>query len=159
MVRDDTSSVITVRTDASSKTSDLSQAKLNQLANARVRSLEVRRAKAKAKLEGKLAHLQSMLGPDLRPDTVERVAKEMISQEEMHFKEVMRLRDKHANSLQQLNDTIATCKDELRMLRKTVTASPNHTQLGQIPLKGASRKAGASETSSQVSLGSSVRRG
>ena len=71
-----------------SKTKVLSQAKLDQLAEARARSLEVRRRNALAKVEGKVNHLRSMLGPDLKPDTVSRIAKEMIAVEERHEQEV-----------------------------------------------------------------------
>lgn len=74
----DSSSVVTVNMN-SSKSKPLSEAKQNQLALARARSLEVRRRNALAKVEGKVNHLRSMLGSDLKPDTVSRIAKEMIA--------------------------------------------------------------------------------
>ena len=64
------------------------------MALARARSLEVRRRNALAKVEGKVNHLRSMLGSDLKPDTVSRIAKEMIAVEEQHEQEVERLREK-----------------------------------------------------------------
>ena len=53
MHRDDASAV-TVRLDSVTESKPLSQKKLDQLARARVKSLEVRRRAQKAKLEGKL---------------------------------------------------------------------------------------------------------
>eukprot|EP00966_Prymnesium_polylepis_P326152 7382076-Prymnesium_polylepis.1 len=139
MVRDD-SSVITIGTTASSASNSkqLSQAKLDQLARARAKSLEVRRRQMKAKLEGKLNQLRSMLGSDLRHDTVERVAKEMINQEERHAQEVVRLREKHTSAMQELADSLTGCKDELRSLRKSLPSNVTHTTLKEMTRKPAS---------------------
>ena len=93
MPRDDASAV-TVRLDSVTESKPLSQKKLDQLARARVKSLEVRRRTQKAKLEGKLNAIRSMLGSDMRADTIERVAKEMVAREEKHSAEVARLREK-----------------------------------------------------------------
>jgi hypothetical protein len=153
MVRDD-SSVITIGTSASSASNNkqLSQAKLDQLARARAKSLEVRRRAQKAKLEGKLSQLRSMLGTDiLRPDTVERVAKEMIAQEERHANEVVRLREKHTTAMQELADSVTGCKDELRSLRKALPSNGTHTTLKEMTRKP------ASEASSLVSRSTRVK--
>ena len=123
-------------------TKSLSQAKLDQLAQARVKSLEVRRRAQKAKLEGKLSHLRSMLGSDMRPDTVERVAKEMIAADDRHAAEVARLREKQVETTREINDTLVTLKDEMRSLRKTFRGS---TPLGS--LSGSVRKGVSSEVS------------
>ena len=154
------SSVVTVNTEASGPKSSkvLSQAKLDQLAQARVRSLEVRRQKQKAKLEGKLNHLRSMLGADLRPDTVQRVAKEMIALEERHEHEVERLREKHTAATQELSETISGCKDELRSIRKTLASHTlGHTTLKHVTMPKAITPKDASQVSSYVSHTSSRR--
>ena len=93
MPQDDASA--TVRFDsAASGSNSLSQKKLDQPAQARIKSLEVSQRSQKAKLEGKLNAIRSMLGSDMRVDTVERVAKEMVAREEKDFFEVARLRNK-----------------------------------------------------------------
>ena len=150
MPRDD-SSVITIgaTTASSSKPKTLSRAKLEQLERARAKSLESRRKAQKAKLEGKLNHLRSMLGSDLRPDTVERVAKEMMAQEERHQNEIARLREKHVLASQELSESLTGCKDELRSLRKSLAPS-SHAQ-HTTTLKEIARKPPASTVSSAVS--------
>ena len=152
MVRDD-SSVITIGTRASSASNNkqLSQAKLDQLARARAKSLEVRRRAQKAKLEGKLSQLRSMLGTDLRPDTVERVAKEMIAQEERHANEVVRLREKHTAAMKELADSLNGCKDEMRSLRKSLPSNGLHMTLKEMT------RTPASEASSLVSRSTRVK--
>ena len=106
----------------------------------------------KAKLEGKLNQLRSMLGSDLRHDTVERVAKEMIHQEERHAQEVVRLREKHTSAMQELADSLTGCKDELRSLRKSLPSNGTHTTT----LKEMTRRP-ASEASSLVSRATRVK--
>ena len=122
----DSSSVVTVNMN-SSKSKPLSEAKQNQLALARARSLEVRRRNALAKVEGKVNHLRSMLGSDLKPDTVSRIAKEMIAVEERHEQEVERLREKHTDATKELTETLAGCKEELRSIRKTLASQTHHS--------------------------------
>ena len=45
-----------------------------------------------------------MLGSDLKPDTVSRIAKEMIAVEERHEQEVERLREKHTDATKELTN-------------------------------------------------------
>ena len=112
MPRDDEISVVTLSSEPTTKTvSTLSQAKLDQLAKARAKSLEVRRRAQANKLQAKLNHLRYMLGSDMLPDTVERVAKELMNQEE-------RLRQKQNALTEKLSETITGFKDELHKLRK-----------------------------------------
>ena len=152
----DGSSTVTVNMDGSSKIKVLSQAKLDQLAEARARSLEVRRRNALAKVEGKVNHLRSMLGPDLKPDTVSRIAKEMIAVEERHEQEVERLRVKHTDATKELTETLAGCKGELQSIRKVLAA---HNPVGHTTLKKIAAQGGPpsilskakTEASSQVS--------
>jgi len=91
-----------------------------------------------------------LLGSDLRPDTVERVAKEMLSLEERHEQEVQRLREKHTTATQELTEALTGCKDELRSIRKTLaTNSTGHTTLKHTALPAKAKA--ASEVSSHVS--------
>lgn len=120
----------------------LSQAKLDQLAHARARSLEVRRRKAKEKLEARLSQLRHVLGADMRPDTVERVAKEMMAQES-------RLREKHASLIENLKTAINGFRDEMRAMRKLL----EQPRRAQSTTSGSQRGAG-----SVLSIGTSSSR-
>ena len=73
---------IDVDTDAKSTVSTLSQARLDQLAKAREVSLRKRRTHMKDRLEAKLTELRFLLGNDLRPVTMERIADQMLKKEE-----------------------------------------------------------------------------
>ena len=144
----DSSSAITINFQDLNKTGhnqkQLTQKKLDQLAHARVRSLEVRRRAQAAKLQGKLTHLQSMLGSDMRPDTVERIAKEMLAQEEKHSNEIIRLRERQATSTEQLMEAFSVIRNELKHIREA--------QPGPIVKK----KKEDHKTLSEVSLRSSI---
>ena len=118
MTRDDLSSV-TVRLD-SEASKPLSQAKVDQLARARVKSLEVRRRKSAEKLQGKLNAIRSMLGNDLRADTVERVAREMAAREDRHAAELGRLREKQTVATEELTGALTSVRDELQRMRKAI---------------------------------------
>ena len=59
----------------------LSQAKLDQLADARVKAMAARREKMRKRLEEKLAHLRSIAG-DMNSHQMERVAFAMLEKEE-----------------------------------------------------------------------------
>ena len=120
----------------------LSQTKLDQLARARARSLEVRRRKAKEKLEARLSQLRYVLGADMRPDTVERVAKEMMAQES-------RLREKHASLIENLKTAINGFRDEMRAMRKLL----EQPRRAQSTTSGSQRGAG-----SVLSIGTSSSR-
>ena len=115
MPRDDELSIVTLNSEPATKiVSTLSDAKLNQLAKARAKSLDVRRRAQAAKLQAKLNHLRYVLGSDMRSDTVERMAKEMMNQEE-------RLRAKQNMLTEKLAEAIAGFKDELHTVRKAVS--------------------------------------
>ena len=149
MPRDDAS--VTVRLDSDTK--PLSQKKLDQLARARVKSLEVRRRTQKAKLEGKLNAIRSMLGSDMRADTIERVAKEMVAREEKHSAEVARLREKQMEATEELQTTMSAMRDEMSRMRKVITG---HTTQNR-PAGTAPRVKSLSEVGSQISSPSSRR--
>ena len=129
MPRDDTSTVTLDidldDTPTSKGKTSLSQAKLQQLAHARAKSLEVRRRAQANKLQGKLNHLRYVLGNDMRPDTVERFAKELINTEE-------RLRAKQNALTEMLKDSITGFRDELRAIRKLVDKGRTHTSLSDL---------------------------
>ena len=97
-----------MRLDSVTESKPLSQKKLDQLARARVKSLEVRRRTQKAKLEGKLNAIRSM-----RADTIERVAKEMVAREEKHSAEVARLREKQMEATEELQTSMSAMRDEM----------------------------------------------
>lgn len=100
---DDSSSVLTIQLDGkvdgkkskrsvdSSTSSDLSEAKLQQLADAREKSIQSRRMTMRTKLERKLEELNLLMG-DLRSDQVERVGQAMMDLE-------TKLRQKHKKRL------------------------------------------------------------
>lgn len=153
----DSSTVISLDTDgrAASTVVPLSQTKLDQLARARARSLEVRRRKAKDKMEAKLQHLRYVLGSDMRPDTVERFAKEMMAQES-------RLREKHGGLLENLKEAIHGFREELRSLRKLVDKSGGRTGAAASKQGGGTRPPASAVSSSpsvaSLSVASSSRR-
>jgi hypothetical protein len=118
---DDSSSVLTIQLDGKtagkkskrsvdSISSDLSEAKLQQLADAREKSIQSRRMTMKSKLERKLEDLNLLMG-DLRSDQVERVGQAMIDLE-------TKLRQKQNDFTQELNQHIRGMRDEMRELRK-----------------------------------------
>ena len=110
-------SSVTVRLDESGS-KPLSQAKLNQLAQARVKSLETRRRNQKAKLEGKLNAIRSLLGNDMRADTIDRVAKELVARDERHVSEITRLTEKQTAATEQLQHSVNSMRDEISRMRK-----------------------------------------
>ena len=132
MPRDDTSTVTLDidldDTPTSKGKKPLSADKLQQLAHARAKSLEVRRRAQANKLQGKLNHLRYVLGNDMRPDTVERFAKELINTEE-------RLRAKQNALTEMLKDSITGFRDELRAIRKLVDKGRTHTSLSDLKPK------------------------
>ena len=93
-------------------TSDLSEAKLQQLADAREKSIQSRRMTMRTKLERKLEDLNLLMG-DLRSDQVERVGQAMMDLE-------TKLRQKQNDFTQELNHNqqIRGMRDEMRELRK-----------------------------------------
>ena len=118
---DDNSSVLTIQLDGKvdgkkskrsvdSTSSDLSEAKLQQLADAREKSIQSRRMTMKSKLERKLEDLNLLMG-DLRSDQVERVGQAMMDLE-------TKLRQKQNDFTQELNQQIRGMRDEMRELRK-----------------------------------------
>ena len=155
MPRDDASAV-TVRLDSVTESKPLSQKKLDQLARARVKSLEVRRRTQKAKLEGKLNAIRSMLGSDMRADTIERVAKEMVAREEKHSAEVARLREKQMEATEELQTTMSAMRDEMSRMRKVIAGQTTLTQ--NRPAGTAPRVKSLSEVGSQISSVASSRR-
>lgn len=121
---DDASSVLTIKLDGQvdgkkskirsidtgSASSDLSEAKLQQLADAREKSIHSRRLTMRTKLERKLEDLNMVMG-DLRSDQVERVGQAMMDLE-------TKLRQKQNDFTQELNQQIRGMRDEMRELRK-----------------------------------------
>ena len=108
---DDDASILTIKLDSLPETSKrkagpLSQAKLDQLADAREKSLHSRRLKMKLKLEQKLGELHEVMG-DLRSDQLEKVARAMMEQE-------ARLRAKQAAMTDALATQVRGLHDELR---------------------------------------------
>jgi hypothetical protein len=91
----------------------LSKAKLDQLAAARDKALISRRKILKNKLEAKLAELREVLGVDLRNDTLERVGRAMMQQEE-------RLRNKQNENTERLSEAIESLHGEMRKLRREI---------------------------------------
>ena len=112
---DDSSTVVTVNLDEevprSKSGKPLSEKKIAQLSAAREKALHARRIKLKSRLEAKVSELRQVLGPDLRNDTIERVAAAMMKQEE-------RLRSSQNTLTEQLNEALLGVRDELRSLRK-----------------------------------------
>ena len=119
---DDASSVLTIKLDRqvdgkkakkrsmdSTSSSDLSEAKLQQLADAREKSIQSRRMTMRSKLERKLEELNMVMG-DLRSDQVERVGRAMMDLEE-------KLRGKQNSLTEHVSSQINGLKDELRALR------------------------------------------
>ena len=155
MPRDDAS--VTVRLDSAASGKSLNQKKLDQLAQARIKSLEVRRrTQNKAKLEAKLNAIRSMLGPDMRADTIERVAKpkEMVAREEKHSAEVARLREKQMQATEELQTTMSAMRDEMSRMRKVITGQTTQNRsAGTAP-----RVKSLSEVGSHISSVASSRR-
>ena len=129
---------------------NLSRAKLDQLERARAKSLEVRRRAQEAKLQGKLNHVQSLLG-DVKPHSAERIAKEMVAAEDRNAKEIARLREKQIKASEELKDALESMRDDIIRVRKTVSG---HT--GSAPSRPAARsspipKCPASDVGSRAS--------
>ena len=153
MPRDDAS--VTVRLDSAASGKSLNQKKLDQLAQARIKSLEVhRRTQNKAKLEAKLNAIRSMLGPDMRADTIERVAKEMVAREEKHSAEVARLREKQMQATEELQTTMSAMRDEISRMRKVIAGQTTQNR----PAGTAPRVKSLSEVGSHISSVASSRR-
>ena len=113
----------------------LSDSKIKTLEKARARSLEVRRERASAKLEAKLNALRSVMGRDMRSDTVERVAREWIAHEDRNSQEIARLRERQIKASEELQDVLQSMRDDINRVRKAV--SGQHT--GSAPTRPAAR--------------------
>jgi hypothetical protein len=99
----------------------LSDSKIKTLEKARARSLEVRRERASAKLEAKLNALRSVMGRDMRSDTVERVAREWIAHEDRNSQEIARLRERQIKASEELQDVLQNMRDDINRVRKAVS--------------------------------------
>jgi hypothetical protein len=96
-----------------------------------------------------------MLGSDMRADTIERVAKEMVAREEKHSAQVARLREKQMQATEELQTTISAMRDEMSRMRKVIAGQTTLTQ--NRPAGTAPRVKSLSEVGSQISSPSSRR--
>ena len=97
-----------------------------------------------------------MLGSDMRVDTVERVAKEMVAREEKHSAEVARLREKQMEATEELQTTMSAMRDEMSRMRKVIAGQTTLTQ--NRPAGTAPRIKLLSEVGSHISSVASSRR-
>ena len=132
---DDSSIMVTLNLDDDKKrqtktnhnkdtASNLSSAKLAQLADAREKSIASRRLKMKEKLERKLDALHVVMG-NLRSDQIERVAQAMLDQEEQLRAKQNMLTDELRKQIRALHDEVRTPKrrpDDSRQLSSNATA-------------------------------------
>ena len=105
-----------VPTATSSGKAPLSAKRLEALSRARDKALLSRRIKLKDRLEKKLAELRIVLGNDMTPHSIERIAQAMMKQEDRAFSEIQRLREKQIAS----NEALA---EELRAIRRKIVGS------------------------------------
>lgn len=140
----DSDSTVSITIDDDPRTrKPLSDAKLSQLEAARTKALASRRRKLHDRLQAKLMELRAVLGQDLRPQTVEKVAEAMMKQENS-------LRAKQARLTEALNDAITQFREELARLRRRID------RVGE-RASGSERRASGGGTSSAPSAASSSR--
>ena len=125
----DLESVVTVNFDEndtprSKNGKPLSEKKLAQLSAARNKALHARRVKLKSRLESKLSELRQILGPDMRSDTVERVAQAMMRQE-------VTLREKQNQLVSEVRDVINDFKTDLRDIKERLQKPTSLSSLQQ----------------------------
>ena len=121
----DLESVVTVNFDEddtprSKSGKPLSEKKMAQLSAARNKALHARRVKLKSRLESKLSELRQILGPDMRSDTVERVAQAMMRQE-------VTLREKQNQLVSEVRDVINDFKTDLRAIKERLQKPTSHS--------------------------------
>ena len=160
MPRDREDDVITVATwdgdedmptrHTSGSSKPLSKAKLDQLAAAREKALLTRRKNLRTKLEAKLAELREVLGVDLRNDTLERVGRAMMQQEE-------RLRNKQNEHTQRLSEAIESLQGEMRKLRHAVAPAVHDREKSKPPPSTAYKGLSSLKSKSAPSDASSVK--
>ena len=139
----DSDSTVSITIDDDPRTrKPLSNAKLSQLEAARTKALAARRRKLHDRLQAKLIELRAVLGQDLRPQTVEKVAEAMMKQEAS-------LRAKQARLTEALNDAITQFREELSRLRRRID------RVGERASGSERRASGGGSSSSSTSKSSS----
>ena len=143
----DEGSVITLDLEnvpaATSGKAPLSAKRLEALSRARDKALLARRKKLQERLEKKLAELRIILGSDMTPHSIERVAHAMMKQEDRAFAEIQRLREKQISS----NEALA---EELRAIRRKISGSASEpSRSASKPMKPHSARSDVSSLASR----------